>query len=332
MTDRVVVYPGQIPLETDVLSSNRYAMIGLGMLAMDVLGAGTVAGGLACTPTSPASLNVQIGPGRLYSLQNVDNTAYSSLAVDTTHQIMKQGILADAAALGCPAPGTFGFSINYLIQAAYQDQDTNLVTLPYYNANNPTQAFSGPGNTGTAQATARKGIVALSVKPGTAATTGTQTTPAPDTGNVGLWVVTVANGATTITSANISLAPGAPFLSGSFTAIYSGFSGSVTGNAQWWRIGPIVHMLLVGPVSGTSNVNTFSLTNIPSSLLPATSQYSVLSPAPFRDNGGSTFADDISAALTPTGMQFVRNATATAWTASGTKGFLNTISFSWVDG
>jgi hypothetical protein len=207
----LLCYPGQIPFETDELSTNRYSLIGMGMLALDLLGSSTVAAGLACTPTSPGSLNVLIAPGRLYSLQNVDNTAYSSLPADTAHQILKQGILADALSLPCPAPATFGFSTNYLIQAAYQDTDANLVPLPFYNATNPTQAFSGPGNNNTAQATVRKGAINITTKAGTSATTGNQTTPAPDSGFVGLYVVTVANGQTSISAGNISILQTAPF-------------------------------------------------------------------------------------------------------------------------
>ena len=53
--DRQIVYPGQIPLETDLLNSNRFAMIAIAKLAAAMLGTGTVANGLACAPTSPAS-------------------------------------------------------------------------------------------------------------------------------------------------------------------------------------------------------------------------------------------------------------------------------------
>lgn len=210
--DRQITYPGQIPLDTDLLNTNKNAMVALAALSADVFGTITQASGLACTPSTPAALTVQVGAGRIYSLQNIDGTAYSSLAADTTHQILKQGILLDPVTLACAAPTTVGYSINYLIQAAYQDSDTNLVTLPYYNASNPTQAYQGPAGNGTSQATARKGIVVLSAKAGIAATTGTQTTPAADVGYVGLYSVTVAYGQTTITAPNISTLSGAPFV------------------------------------------------------------------------------------------------------------------------
>ncbi|MGO4151518.1 hypothetical protein [Cupriavidus sp. YAF13] len=210
--DRQIVYPGQIPLETDLLNTNKYAMVALAKMAAAMLGTATVVSGLGCVPTGPASLQVVVNPGEIYSLANIDATAYSSLPADTAHSILKQGISLDPVTLSCPAPATAGQSVNYLIQAAYQDSDTGLITLPYYNASNPTQAWSGPGGSGAQQATARKGIVSIQVKAGVAATTGTQTTPAPDAGYSGLWVVTVANGQTTITSTSIAQAPNAPIL------------------------------------------------------------------------------------------------------------------------
>lgn len=210
--DRVTVYAGQIPLETDLLRTNKFAMMGLAKLAAAMFGTTTVVNGLVCVPTSPAGLTVNINPGEIYSLANVDSTAYSSVAADTTHQILKQGVLLDAVNLSCTAPGTAGQSINYLIQATYQDSDSDLTALPYYNASNPTQAWSGPNNSGTAQATTRKGAIVLSAKAGTAATTGSQVTPAADSGYVGLWVVAVANGQTAITAGNITQATNAPIL------------------------------------------------------------------------------------------------------------------------
>lgn len=208
--DRQIIYPGQIPLETDLLNTNRNMMVALSKFSGALVGTQTIANGLACTPNSPAALTVLVGPGELYSLQNLDGTAYSSLAADTTHQIVKQGISLDTVTLSCPAPVTAGFSVNYLIEAAYQDVDSTSVALPYYNATNPSQAYSGPGNTGVTQSTQRKGTVVLTAKAGTAAATGSQTTPSPDAGNVGLFVVTVANGQSTITSTSIAAYGAAP--------------------------------------------------------------------------------------------------------------------------
>lgn len=210
---RQLVYPGQIPLETDVLSSNKDAYLGIAKLAQALFGSNTVVNGLSCTATSPASLAVYVNPGEIYSVQQTDSSAYSTLGTDTA-TILKQGILAAQTTLNTPAPGTAGQSINYLIQAGFVESDANSVVLPYYNASNPSVAWSGPANSGTAQFTQRQDLCSVQVKAGTAATTGTQSTPAPDAGYVGLWVVTVANGQSTVTSTNISAYTGAPFLHG----------------------------------------------------------------------------------------------------------------------
>lgn len=210
--DRQTVYPGQILPETVLLQMAKDSMLGVAKLSAAVLGTSTIANGFAVTPTGPASLQVLVAPGEIYSLTSIDATAYSSLAADTTHSIMKQGILLDGLTLNCPAPGTTGQSINYLIEATYQDLDANPLLLPYYNSANPALPFSGMGNNGLTQNTSRKGAAVVQVKAGASAATGSQTTPAPDAGYVGLYVVTVAFGQTTITSTSISQYASAPLL------------------------------------------------------------------------------------------------------------------------
>jgi hypothetical protein len=209
---RQTVYAGQVPLETDLLSSNKNTMISIGHVLQDMLGTGTLFSGLGCVPTGPAGMTVNVNPGRAYSLQSTDTGAYSSLASDP-HPIVKQGILLDLVNFACPAPTTAGFSINYLIEGAFQEVDGGNVILPYYNAANPAVAFSGPNGTGTSNTTYRDNTVQLQLKPGAAATTGSQVTPTPDSGFTGLWVVTVAFGQVTITAGNITQYAGAPFLS-----------------------------------------------------------------------------------------------------------------------
>lgn len=233
--DRQNVYPGQILPETTLLQMTKDAMIGLAKLSAAVLGTSTTVNGFAVTPTSPASLQVYVAPGEIYSLQNVDNTAFSSLAADTTHQIVKQGISLDQQTLTLSAPTTPGQSINYLIQASYADIDSTPVLLPYYNSANPNSPYSGQGNNGLTQNTVRKGSVVLTAKAGVPATTGSQVTPAPDSGYVGLCVVTVAYGQTQIVAGNISQYSAAPLLpSGLLQSIQTGnvSFGTDTGTAN----------------------------------------------------------------------------------------------------
>jgi hypothetical protein len=232
MADRQIVYQGQIPLETDILLTNKNAMVALGYLMEAVLGASLSVDGLACTPNTPAAMNVLVGPGSIHSLQNVDGTAYGTLAADITNQIVKQGLSTATQVFNCPAPVTTGHSIVYLIQAAYQDVDGGSVVLPYYNASNPNTPWSGPNNSGVSQNTVRRGVCLLGVKAGVSATTGTQTTPAPDAGYVGLYAVTVANGQSTITSPNIVRLATAPFIDAKLPGVLTAIQQSKPNFAQ----------------------------------------------------------------------------------------------------
>lgn len=226
-------------------------MVALGMLAQELFGTATIASGFACTPTTPAGLSVVVAAGRMYSLQEVDPLQYSTLPADTTDLIVKQGIINVPTTLSCPAPSTAGQSVNYLIEAAFEEIDTNAIVLPYYNATNPAQPFSGPNNNGNANYTTRQDTVQLQVKAGTPATTGSQTTPAPDTGFFGLAVVTVAYGQTTITSGNISAYAGAPLLGGSLLQALQGnaftYASDVgAANAYAANYAPVVTALVDG--------------------------------------------------------------------------------------
>ncbi|HME19860.1 MAG TPA: hypothetical protein VKI44_00585 [Acetobacteraceae bacterium] len=225
--DRILVYPGCIPLDTDILNTNRNGMVALGYLAQAVLGSNTVVDGLACSPTTPASLTVTVGPGSITQLSVVDTLAYGSLPADTTDPLVKLGINLTASSLTLAPPATSGQAINYLIEAALLEGDTNPVVLPYYNATNPAQPYSGPSNSGVAQNTCRIQQVQLQLKAGAAANSGSQATPPIDNGWVGLYVVTVSYGQTAIGAASIVQLPTAPFLTWKLPALRPGFASGV---------------------------------------------------------------------------------------------------------
>jgi hypothetical protein len=92
---RVINWLNAVPLETDLLNTNKYAQTGLGYLAQAALGTAICVDGLACTPTTPASLSVIVGTGSIYTQAAMDSTAFSSLGTDTAHQVIKQGILQE---------------------------------------------------------------------------------------------------------------------------------------------------------------------------------------------------------------------------------------------
>lgn len=238
--DRTIVYPGAIPLDTDILNVQRDAMKAIGFLAQSTIGAGMYADGLACTQTTVPSMSVLIGPGSITAISTLDATAFGSLAADNTDALVKQGINLLSTTLAATAPATPGQSINYLVEATFQEQDAVPVVLPYYNSANPAVAYSGPANSGASQNTRRLQTVVVQLKAGTPATTGTQTTPAPDSGYVGLYAVTVSYGATSIVNANIAPLATAPFittklgtfatapLSGAYAADTSGAANTIT--------------------------------------------------------------------------------------------------------
>lgn len=188
-------------------------MVGIAALSQATLGPGPSILGLAVTPGS--GLTVSVGAGQIYQTTSLQATsqgggAAGGLPADTAHQIVKQGISLDPQMLsGFAAPATTGQSINYLVEAQYQDSDSGDVDLPFYNAANPPVQWTGPGNSGTASSSVRKGIVALQVKAGSAATTGSQTTPSTDSGWCAVAVVTVAHGQTTVVTGNITAPPAA---------------------------------------------------------------------------------------------------------------------------
>ena len=105
--DRILVYPGSIPLDTDILNTNRNSMLALGYLARAILGSSTVVDGLACSPTTPASMTVTVGPGSITQPSVVDTYAYGSLPADIT-DLVKLGINLTATSFTFVAPTTSG--------------------------------------------------------------------------------------------------------------------------------------------------------------------------------------------------------------------------------
>lgn len=222
--DRAIVYPGSIPLDTDLLNSNRNAMLAIGALAQATLGTTAVIDGLAVYPTIPASMSVTCGPGSITQLTTVDQNAYGSLSADTTEALLKMGINLDAVSFTLLAPTTSGQAVNYLLEASFVESDTNPVVLPYYNAANPSSPFLGALNNGVAQNTTRVQRVQFDLKSGLPATAGSQATPNVDSGWSGLAMITVAYGQTSITASSITQLASSPALQFKLPQLRPGFS------------------------------------------------------------------------------------------------------------
>lgn len=234
MVDRRFVYTGQIPLDTDILWPQRNMEVAIGALAQAVVGQQGIvpafaADGFPITQTQPtATLVMNIGAGSVYAQGVVDQTNYGSIPADVTHVTTLQGIVQDTTPLTFTPPGVGGQATNYLVQVAISNLDGTPIVLNYVNASNPLSLtpWSGPNNSGTAQNTVRQCTVAISAKAGVPAAAGSQVTPAPDPGFFGLWVVTVANGATQLTASQVALYASNPFIPATLCGMPAAFQSN----------------------------------------------------------------------------------------------------------
>ena len=225
--DRNIVYPGSIPLDSDILSLNRNVMVSLGYIMRAVLGSDSCADGLECIPTTPASMSITVNPGSITQLSVIDVLPYGSLSADLTSPLVKMGIITTPTNFTLAAPSTSGHAVNYLIQATFQEADTEAVVLPYYNAANPNLSNSGPENSGAAQNTLRTQRVSLRMKTGVASSSGNQSTPIADSGWIGLYAITAAYGQSAIDAASIKVLPTAPFIYWKAPRLRPGFGSGV---------------------------------------------------------------------------------------------------------
>ena len=234
--DRVIVYPGAIPLDTDLLNTNRNVMVALHGLLAATLGTSTALSGASVAtgavdgfliaPTLPNSMQVVVGPGTITQLGALDNTPYGSLPADLNDAVYKMGVMLEPLVLSPTPPPTPGIAIAYLVQATFAESDQNPVVLPYYNAANPAQAYLGPGNSGASQATVRRQSVTVQLKAGLPAPFGAQLAPPADAGFIGLGVVVVSQGQTVITQSSILPASAARFTPWKLPDLTPGFAFS----------------------------------------------------------------------------------------------------------
>jgi microcystin-dependent protein len=211
---RILVYPAENLLDTDLLRMEIFRMNDISKLAQTIIGGwpispstpSAIAAGLNATPTVSPAFSVTVAPGVIYQYEQFDSTAYGSVPSDTTQYLYKQGINLLPTQLDDFNPAsTPGDSIAYLIQAALLTADVEVTTRQYFNPsdqNNPI-TMSAPD--------VRTDTVSLTIK--ASAQGVTPVIPTPDAGHIGLWVVTVPQGATVITSGMIAEYSGSSFVS-----------------------------------------------------------------------------------------------------------------------
>ncbi|HEY0206469.1 MAG TPA: hypothetical protein VGC15_20240 [Acetobacteraceae bacterium] len=233
--DRLIVYPGSIPLDTDLLSVQRHAMTALGALAQAVLGTQPVADGLACMPAA-SGYGVVVGPGTLLGVAAADATPFGSLGADPA-PLVQAGVNRDPVALTLGGPPDGDHALCWLVQAMLDLHDTGPVALPYWDAANPAVPWSGPGNGGQAQNTQRVVRIALQAKAGAPQVQVDPQPPAADPGWVGLWTVMTYFGRPQTTQTDIRALPGGALLQWRLPQLSPGFCRQEAfGTNTLWRV------------------------------------------------------------------------------------------------
>ena len=247
--DRQIVYPGSIPLDTDLLRVQRNTLLALGALSRAVLGEGPVADGLACVPAG-TGWAVVVGPGSLTWLAATDATPYGALGADPV-PLVQTGINREFVTLTFTGPPDGDHALCWLIQAALDPHDAGPVALPYWNAGNPAVPWSGPGNGGQAQNTQRVMRVKFSAKPGQPQLLGDPQPPAADPGWVGLHTVMTYFGRPLTVPVDVQPVPGGPMLPFNLPGLAPGFSRQEAfGTTTVWRVPPLVRRARVRVVGG----------------------------------------------------------------------------------
>lgn len=115
------------------------------------------------------------------------------------------------------------------------------------------------------------------------------------------------------------------YTEGSWTATYTGFS-SLSATAKYIRIGKQVTLLLPS-ATGTSNSTSYTISNLPAAIAPATAQWVPLDLNVFQNNSTLQTASDLVEVRVDAGttITFLRAGSSTGWTASGTKGLTASI-------
>jgi hypothetical protein len=260
----------------------RDNLLALTQLAQDLHGSTlTKVSGLAATASTPTpNMTVSIAAGSIYSLADVDATAYGPLTSDT-NQVLQQGILSTSTSLTFSTSGipTTGHSQYALVEASFlqtdviRSDDPNGGLLYFYNSANPSEPFEGPGGDSDTLPTVRLGTITLAIKYGTAATTGSEVPPSADAGAVGLYLVDLAYGQTQITQAEILTAgplagtnvpsnyPLAPFIAGlSGRPVVGSYAGNPSGEVAG----------TVWPNGGTVYAPNFCVNTVNSSVYACT--------------------------------------------------------------
>ena len=162
--DRQIVYPGGVPLDTDLLNAGRNTKKGLGRLAFLLFGEVSAAQGFTIALSS-TDMTATIGEGTILATGPIDQTAIGGLgggldAVTDTVVNQYDSWANQTVTLLAGATTT--------IWAVCSETDGDETVLPFYNSENPAQTLAGSANDGAdlpTQRQARVQIVASTTEP-----------------------------------------------------------------------------------------------------------------------------------------------------------------------
>lgn len=278
--NRPIIYDEEQARTYDILWGWRDFVIAAGFLEQDLAGQTTgVVAGIGATASGPPSLVINLAAGRVYQNAAVDATSYGALSADSD-LIMQQGIAAGQTVTLTTSGLSSGQSRWALIQAQFSQvdaipgDDPTGGLLKYFNTADPTVPFEGPGNDGDPQNTVRRGLVTVNVIYGAPATTGAEVPPNPSAGFLGLYLVDLAFGQTTVVQNQILPAgpsvgtgvpsnyPQAPFLAGLLNSHHNGKAGQapkiiLTNGAEVQGVLPASQTGGLSTVAVTGAANTY---------------------------------------------------------------------------
>ena len=210
--DRQIVYPGGIPLDTDILNIERSVMVTLGYLAQAVLGTSTVADGLSCNPTLPASMSVTVDPVASRSLAWWTRSLLVLCQQRPANRFSAWLSISRLQVFLWPRPAALARQSTTSSKPACWNRTGRRSFCPIIMLQIQTSLIVAQGTPGRLRT--RRGLqqVQLQLKAGAPGPTGTQQTPTVDAGWAGLYVITVGSGQTSVTAGNIVTLPSAPFI------------------------------------------------------------------------------------------------------------------------
>lgn len=243
--NRPLVYTAEIVRAEDMVWGWRDTLEAIAQAVADIIGGSSQAlfAGLTASATSPLSMNINVAPGDGYQFLTIDPTQNGPLPPSTDTGFV-QGINPAQTVVTLSTSGlNSGQNMWALVEAQVQFSDVVRAldpsggVLSFFNPANPSQPLQGQAGGGGSLPTERTAIVALRVKYGATASTGTEVPPNADSGWIGLYLIDLTFGQTQVTQAQILTAgpsvgtgvpnnyPVAPFLAGLTNSHHGGVPG-----------------------------------------------------------------------------------------------------------